>query len=173
MLYAHNASLSLSESNISASNVSSYSQSTMAKETNVGNAPNILHELYDQFFIYLWACFLVILLFGEFGNLWSILIMMISGTPLKYFKIYFYFIFIVDFLMDIIFGTNQFVENVFPSYSIFKNININIFNGWGVLQWYNWGIENFNNEFCKLSRYVLKVFVNFKYIIFITIVQLA
>ena len=94
---------------------------------------NLLQAIYDKYYRYIW-------LFGGFlvfiacvGNAWTLITLLFSDSRLKNFKLYFYITFIDDFLMVLIFGTNQILENM------------DRVGGWS-------GIENKGNFACKISR---------------------
>ena len=72
---------------------------------------NLLQAIYDKYYLYIWLFAGFLDFIGCVGNAWSLITLLISGSRLKNFKLYFYITFIVDFLMGLIYETNQILES--------------------------------------------------------------
>ena len=95
---------------------------------------NIIQEIYEKYYLYIWLFFAFLEFIACLGNAWTLSTLIISGSRLKNFKLYFYITFIDDFLMGLIFGTNVILENIVPSGTFWV------------------GVENQGNFGCKISR---------------------
>ena len=95
---------------------------------------NLLQAIYNKYYLYIWIFFGFLDFIGCVGNAWTLITLLISGSRLKNFKLYFYITFIVDFLMGFIYETNNILEYI---------VQVGTF-------WH--GFENQSNFACRLSR---------------------
>lgn len=102
--------------------------------TNEITTINILRKTYYNISLYIWLLISFIEIIGLFGNAWTLIIILYSGSKLQNFKFYFLITFIIDFLMVLILGVNQILENII----------------WHGDFWI--GLENISNCSCKIMR---------------------
>lgn len=94
--------------------------------------------------------FSILNIVGILGNTWTISTLLIAGTGLKNFKVYFYVTFTVDFLVLSVFGVNIMLESLVPNKPLYPFI----------------GLENLSNLSCKLTRYVIAIVPKAKYYLY-------